>query len=584
MKKRFASLLLCALIILSGVLSSGCSIASSGDTAGTTGEGEEAVTTRSNMTLSLWIPTDDSTTAEAIQDVEIAINSITQVEFDTAIKLYAIPDSEYDEVIKGRIELLEERKKAEEQAELDRLQQQLQAAQKGEEYIEETTVNTENPNMDGDYSLVVRNAAGYDNVGKNQLDIFLIRGAEDYTYYASNFFLEDLRSEITGSSKELATYIYPNFFDAAVYDNGIYGVPNNHVIGEYTYFLVNKDLVEAEYLDPTRLTSLQDCQEFIEAVAKYHTDYVPVYGNYSPSYYHYWNGSQDADKFSVLASRVLYSSKPENVTFDNIFEVPNFYNNYYLYKLFKEKGYVNTAETVPAKFGVGYITCTKDEIAKYENDYYVTAFEYPEGTDDDYLQSVFAVSKFTKNTSRAMEIITLLNTSTELRTVLQYGVEGQHWKYDEEDDSIIVKLSDDYKMDIVDTGNVYMTYPDYGVSLDSWDNAKVQNTQSYYPPTLDFGNPYSDLNTELFKELDALSARLLKEIEAMTADEFKASVARLAAEVNNSDCFKKLTYMPADTDERNGRTEAKGWYANASLPYLWQEYCISIYGEDFLNW
>lgn len=570
MKKRFATLLLCVLMIASLVLSSGCSVASDTGTTDSSGSEEEAVTTRSNMTLSLWIPTDENTTKEAIDKVEIAINSVTQREFDTAIKLYAVPTDEYDALMKDRLALMDTRKKEEAQAELDRIQAQLQAAQRGEEYVEETTISTENPNMDGDYSLVPLNSAGYDSIKKTQLDIFLIRGEEDYKYYANNYYIEDLRSHITGASKKLSTYIYPSFFEAATVDGGIYGIPNNHPVGEYTYFLVNKDLVEKEYLNPDKLLSLSDCQAFIEDVAEFRKDEVDaiVYGDYSPSYYNYWNGSENPDQFSVLASRVLYSTTAEDVEFKNIFSIPNFVNNFYLYKLFTEKGYVNKSETVPNSFAVGYITCSAEEIAKYEDDYYINVYKYPKGTNDEYLESVFAVSKFTKDIDRSMEIITLLNTSTELRTILQYGAEGTHWKYDEEDSNIIVKLSDDYKMNLNETGNVYMTYPDYGVSMKLWDSAKDQNADSYYSPVLSFPSYVNDANKNLFKDLDKLSADIMKRINAMTADEFKANVSKFESEVATKEFFKQLIHIPSDSDKGK---PAEKYDPNASIANLWNE-------------
>ncbi|MBQ2729656.1 MAG: hypothetical protein IJF69_02660 [Clostridia bacterium] len=587
MKKKLVCFLLCVVMICGCLMSTGCSIAGSGNTSSdTTGEEEEV--SRTSITLSLWIPTDESTTEESLYLVEEAINRVTQAEFDTAIKLYAIPDSEYEAVMKNRIETIETRIEKEAQDAVNKRQEQIEAAQKGETYVEGTTEYV-NPNMDGDYSLVVRGATGYTNVERNQLDIFLIRGEEDYKYYAENFYIKDLNESLSGPSKVLKNYIYPDFFTAATIDGSVYAVPNNHAVGEYTYFLVNKDIVASEYLDPARLTSLADCEDLIEDIAKYYPGVTPVYGEYSPSYYQYWSGNGGGDaEFSVLSSRVLYSSKPENITFDNIFAYNNFTSNFYLYKLFKEKGYVSTAATAPEKFGVGYITCTADEIAKYEEDYHINVFKRPEGEKADYLQSMFAVCEFTKSTERAMEVITLLNTDTELRTILQYGAEGSHWKYDEENSDIIVPMNTEdpvytYKMDLFETGNVYMTYPEYNASLDIWDTSKEQNLDSYLPTTysFDYVNEFNEAN---FKALDALSASIYKEMQSCTAEEFKANIASWKLRVDNDPAFQKLTYLPSDSDQNKGKTEENGWYAEGSLTYQWQQYCVSIYGEEFLNW
>ncbi len=578
MNKKLVCILLCVCMLAGTFLMTGCSVAG-GDSSAVGGEettGTASSLDRSSMTLSLWVPTSKDTTEEALYLAEEAINRITQTEFDTAIKLYGIPEDEYDAVIKDRITTLETRVNEAEQKAIEQRKKEIEAAKNGEDYIPDSTAY-ENPNMDGDYSLVVRGASGYTPIEKNQMDIFLIHGEEDYDYYAENYYIESLDEEITNSCKVLKSYIYPDFFTAAQNDGTVYGVPNNHAVGEFTYFLVNKRLTEEEFLNPDKLTSLSDCQEFIEDVAKYHKDVTPIYGDYAPSYYRFWSGKDQAT-FSTLASRIMYSTPIEEVAFNNIFSYNNYTSNFYLYKMFKEKGYVATTE--PKEFGVGYVTCSAEEVQKYADDYNIITYLRPEGKRADYLKSVFAVSCFTKSTARSMEIITMLNTDTELRTILQYGAEGTHWKYDEEDKNIIVKLSDDYKMNIEDTGNEFITFPDYGKSMDAWKYAKEQNLNSYYPITGNFLNYQNESNAELLAGFDKFNAEIWNRINNMKSDEFKASIASLEGEVEDNEYFQKLSYIPSDNDSRTGRTEENGWFASASITNLWTEYFNELMGID----
>ena len=282
--------------------------------------------------------------------------------------------------------------------------------------------------------------------------------------------------------------------------------------------------------------------------------------------------------FSVLSSRVTYQSDIDSLELRNIFGYSNYTNNIYLNKLYNEQGYVSTAsENEIGEFGVGFVTCTAEEVQKYADQYYINAYLRPEGTRSDYLSSLFAVSTYTKSVSRSMEIITMLNTNTELRTVLQYGVEGVHWKKDELNNNIIVKLSDDYKMNMKDTGNAYVTYPDYGVSMDYWEHSKQQNLDSYLPVTYQFESQFRNDNTaNLFSQLDSFSAGIKSRIDAMSASEFQSSIESLRNEVDQNDAFQKLTYIPSDNDSRLGKTEEKGWYANGSIAYLWDEYVAEI--------
>ena len=230
MKRKLVCILLClACVVTCGFFAVCEDVETNTPADGSTGTDTSSVD-RSSMTLTLWVPTSDDTTEEAIYAVEEAINAITQAEFDTAVKLYAIPTSQYDKTVKERLELIQKRTEEEEQLAIDKRKEEIEAAKNGETLVEESTAY-ENPNMDGDLSLVVRGASGYSNVEKNQMDIFLIRGEADFNYYAYNFFLSELNEEISGNSKVLNTYIFPDFLTAATIDGTLYGIPNNHEVG-----------------------------------------------------------------------------------------------------------------------------------------------------------------------------------------------------------------------------------------------------------------------------------------------------------------------------------------------------------------
>ncbi len=566
MKRRIVSFLLCAAMLLTGALATGCA-GNNGDSSLSTetGDSNDGLT-RSGMTLTLWVPTQEGTTEEALELVEEAINKITQAEYDTAIKLYGVPSDEYENTVKQHIEDINTRVEEAEQKALERRKAEREAAKRGETLPpEEEEEEEEESTLD----LIVDSGAGYPHVERNQMDIFLIRGYDNYKYYTDNFYLNALDEEINGTSKLLKSYIYPSFFEAAKVDGAIYAIPNNHALGEYTYLLVNKELAAKYGYSERELMTIANCQQYIEKVAAGETDVTPVWGNITPSFMQYWSG-QSADDFSVLASRVTASQNIEEVKLENVFGITDFVDNTYLQKLYTEKGYISTAESV-SKFGVGLVQATPDVIEElYADDYYVNIHQNPEGSLDDYCASMFAVSTFTQSTARSMEIITMLNTEEELRTILRYGVEDIHWKKDELDNSIIVKLSDEYNMNLIDTGNVYMTYPDYGVPMD-WSAAKTQNLDSYYPVTYYMTDYIHEGNTELISEFDKFCAQIKAQVDKMDAATFKDSVSKLKKQVDENIYFQKLSYVPGSSDEQKGRTEENGWIADNSICYMWAE-------------
>ena len=73
MKRKLLCLLLSAVFVFSGIVMSACSTTAGTDTTG--GEDGEkkkndSTLVRSPMTLTLWVPTDENTTAESISDFE----------------------------------------------------------------------------------------------------------------------------------------------------------------------------------------------------------------------------------------------------------------------------------------------------------------------------------------------------------------------------------------------------------------------------------------------------------------------------------------------------------------------------------
>lgn len=530
MKRKLLCLLLALVMAVSCFAVAGCSEEDEETIEGTTTD-ETALTT---VTLTLWIPTDEDTTEEAILAVQDAINKITKAKFETAIELHAIPSDEYEAAVEARFVEIDE-VIAFEKAEAARKKQEAleMAAQGITTAAEEETTAADDAAVDGEETYV--NDIGmtvvrYPEVETNQMDIFLIRGYDNYESYIEKMALSPLDTDLNGTSKVLKQYIYPDFLTKAKVMGSTYAIPNNHPIGEYKFLLVNKRLVDELYWDAEVLTTLSDCEQFILDVKEY-TDVTPFAGELEPSGLYYW--SEDGD-WSVIASQVTDSvSYTGTAAPQNIFSIPGVTDTIYLRKLLEENDCIVEDPASVEEFGVAIVSGDASARAQYEEDYYVYVHERPRADEDDLYASMFAVSTFTKSVSRSMEIITQLNTDPELRTILQYGVEGVHWRVNDTDDTVIDIISDDYKMNLIDTGNVYMTYPAEGVPMSHWDTLKTQNLEVLGSPYI--GLKRTDYVTEetktVFDEIAALSQEYKDKIDAMSAAEFKESLPTLIGEI-----------------------------------------------------
>lgn len=482
------------------------------------------------MTLSLWLPTDDSTTEEAKELVEEAINKITQAKYDTAIELHLIPRSEYKETIDKKLADVKKAvadKKAAEDARRKALKN------KGQK-VEETEAPETEPleTIVNDLGITIQT---YPSVANTQLDIFFISGVENYSHYAYNNIALGLDGELSGTSKVLKTYIHPTFFKV-IYDYGTFAIPNNNPAGEYQYLLINKELVDTYDYNISDLSSLMRCEDFIIDIGNQNLDnVVPFLGPVDASGIVYWGADGQLNSgWSLLASQLTGESDfsealPPSLLLDN----QMYTNTLKLMKTIEEHGYMGDGTLKEGqKFAVGVIKGNPQSVLEYQDEYYVSTFANPIFNEEDVYGGMFAVSAYTKNSSRAMEIITCINTNKELRTILQYGVEGIHWDYEDRDTKDTIKIiSDEYGMKLEETGNVYMTYPAEGVSMDYWTPFLTQNNDAGSSPYMKLKTFATEENEELLAALAKLNAEYKAKIDALTSENFNAGIRDIKNEL-----------------------------------------------------
>ena len=561
--KRILSALLALLMLVSAFSLAGCSKEE---------EESEVTKTRVATTLTLWLPSEKGTGVddESVAQVEKAINEVTQAAYGTAIKLKVVDGNEYDAAVTAKLQEIKTRTEEEQKAAADKRQEAIQAAAKGEEYVD--TSEEEKKPVQNDYAneFEAMNAtvfAQYPQVESTQFDIFVVHGFEMYQSLCDSFMLSELDDNIKDKSKLLKTYIYPTFLEAAKYMDSTYAVPNNHAMGTYKYMLINKEVATNLYYDYTAFDSVRSLfryddsgVSFIEDVMANVPGITPVVGKYSVPNTQYWNLNGDSE-FSLLASLMHNQMTVNEVAIGNVFANATFNDAmYYSKKIAEIAPYAEPGTT--DDFAVGFIEATAEEIAKYTDKYQAVVIENPIPTQEDIFGHMLAVSSYTKDLDRAMEIVTLINTNEELRTILQYGVEGVHWKKDVDDESIIHITSDKYQMNILDTGNVYMTYPGEGRPMSDWSASKKQNLDSFM--SLSAGYTYvTESTTPLLDELATVSKTYWNRISAMGAEEFRNSTQTLRDEVNALECIKKLTYDPTEKEDSTLKEEESiivGWH------------------------
>ena len=255
-------------------------------------------------------------------------------------------------------------------------------------------------------------------------------------------------------------------------------------------------------------------------------------GNVRPTYYY----SYDTDaEFSILGTMMKDAATRTrggiNLGFNALFTNTEYHQMFATLKNYEYEEYygeVKAGQRAAVSFmkGDSRIKQAYEEDGVYVGEdgkeYYVVIAEYPEATEEELYGNMYAVYANSSHLSRAMKVITYLNTNQELRDLLQYGIENQH--YERNDDGTVKLLSNEkfgiYRMDLEKTGNCFIATPTEELGADAWTYAKMQNNDSLINPLLgfDFNKATADSDYSLdvalidhIKELNAEALALINE-------------------------------------------------------------------------
>lgn len=499
------------------------------------------------LKFSVYIPTDADTDSpefkERLAAVQEAINAKLRQDC-TEIEIIAIKDSEYDAKVSEKMAAVK--------ADLTDSSGNIVATQKPsylaptkiEQNVAEKVIGSSG--KADDFTIQLK----YPDIQKNQVDIILIRSEEDYIKYYSNGQLSSWKNDLAESGKyyRINKIVKQDVLNALKVKNGdsidIYGIPNNHLYTDanYKYMMIDKSVADqvADFdiknlTDDKGAVKYDALETFMES-AKALNGVVPFVATADDAPVTYWGNNGG---FSVIGSN---GAKPSAI-FDDASYVS-------FMKLLKKYG--STAGE--SEVAVSYFTGTKADAAAKENDYYMIQVGAPEITGEEIFSSVFAVTDYSANYSRAKEIVFTLQSDEEIRTLLQYGIKGEDYEIEDGVLEMMKNNSGDYayKMNPLYTGNGYITYAGEGVPMSYWEEVKTVNYEAKtnaYIGMENFFNKYADKATVLtnVSVLNTLNNTVKDQIANMTAEEFEAFITEwknastenaLVTSIKSADAYK----------------------------------------------
>ncbi len=430
---------------------------------------------QSAVTLSMYLMSEEPVSAETAKKIEDALNDITERKFTIRMKLHFFTPAEY----------------------YTKLEESFAA------YATASVNGTLRADADKNKDVLDPAATGgkvqilYPGIADYQVDLFYLGGQDKFDQYRNANLFADLDDQLQSAvADQQLRYMPEHYFDYIKLINGgdSYAVANAKAIGEYTYLLLNKDALEAaSRRSPAGITTYEEytaltCEEVQKFLAYVNdpdsglTDtYYPLYTNLDRrellfNNVQFMGTGEDGkltDEFSVLGGYLQKASTAESYTnmyaeLSNLMENKTFLSEMETLVKYEEEGYYSTNEESGKEFAVGYVTGDATLTLEYGDEYEMLPIGKPMLTEEEIYEDMFAVYANSTNVSKSMQILSLINTDEEVRNLLLYGIEGEHYQLVDSDMrdefgvsyKLAERLNNNYVMSAERTGNTLLTTPE----------------------------------------------------------------------------------------------------------------------------
>lgn len=343
--KKFVAIFLC--ILLSALMLASCG----GDDYGKVpGHYPDAKEEDDNIVVNLYMIYESESDAAALNTVKDRFRERTSVKYGITVELVFVSESEYEEKILDATKLNRDE---------DKVNVNILLVNSTE--VMGSLLDTNR--------LVDLSAFLFENADRSNKDLVKKYGSLNEM---SGKLIESIRAE----------------------DGSFYALPNNHIIGEYEYLVIN--------------------EEMAKQTLNYSNEILTGYKTY--------------DDTKALRDDIMAYSEAKQLDLDPNDYVSRIYGPYHL------KAELESAGNV------------------------CNIISYPQVTESEAYSSAFAiVDSGDAANAKAMEIIYKLNTDKELRDFLQYGVKGTTYNVDEDGNIVMIDGAEKkYRINLEYTGNVFI--------------------------------------------------------------------------------------------------------------------------------
>ena len=352
---------------------------------------------------------------------------------------------------------------------------------------------------------------------------------------------------------DLKNVIPDYIWEAATVDGGIYAVPNYQATATVDAIYLRKDLVDKYNFDTSTVKKLTDLEPFFDTIlANEHGVYPYNPGNESlflDDPYQFEEVSADGLGYDVKSGKVVYTSTTDE--YKAAYEkAREWYNKGYIRKDIETGGTVQDfknglyAATTTSGFRPGEL-----ENAEKSMGYELIAIPLDENyhmQKSKVLASMTAVSATSKNPDKAMDLLQMVNTDSELINLLTFGIEGTH--YEKISDNKIKKIGNGYCQNSAWMyGNIFNSYLQENESDTLWQDIENANDTAvkdeylgFLPDTKEFSTIISNISTfsgqyyfaNGSKDVDTLYDQYIEKLKAADYEKYVEGIQKQLDEYN----------------------------------------------------
>lgn len=252
--------------------------------------------------------------------------------------------------------------------------------------------------------------------------------ANDYLEIAQKGALLSLNDLLPVYGKGLLEEIDHRFWKAATINGEIYGVPSQKEIGSMPMWVFTKEYVDKYDIPYQDIHTLEDLEPWLALIAEKEPDVVPLYltSDFSAPTY--------MDK---IIDPVGIEYGDETLTVKNVFETERMQETLRTLHRYFQAGYINPDAAVARDDKTVKRFVTKGDGQPYAETvwsnslgYEVVASQIMETriTNASARGALTVISRDCENPQKAVEFLNLVNTDLYLRNLLNYGIEGVHYR------------------------------------------------------------------------------------------------------------------------------------------------------------